>query len=393
MKLVLLCLLLFYEKSVSNQMPKIITSVINNYNGDQRVQRVCQSLHKFGFEVEVIATNLRNSDLKTNFPYPVHRIHLKKQEGVLFYVEFNWKLFRKLLKITKKGDILLANDLDALLPNYWVSKLRGNPLVFDSHEIFSELPSLTHRKVKKKIWKSLEASLVPKMKYFYTVSKGCADWFEEAYQNRPKIIQNVPMTHPKIDEKLIIELPNLNSGEKIMIYQGTINICRGIDKMIQAMQFVENAQLWIVGNGPEKQKLEQLAMDLNVEERVHFFGTIPPAQLKLLTPKADLGLSLEEDGGLSYRYASPNKVFDYIHAGIPVLGTYLPEIKYIIETYGIGMVLKNHEIQHIAEKMKLLLGKNKSEYAENLKKAAQVYNWEIEEKKLEQIFQPFLQIK
>lgn len=371
-------------------MARIITSVINNFNGDQRVQKVCQSLQKIGFEVEVIATNLRADYLETDYPYPIHRIQLKNQEGSSLYAEFNWKLFRKLLKISKKEDILLANDLDALLPNYLVSKLRGNPLVFDSHEIFSELPSLTHRKIEKFFWKTLESILVPRIKYFYSVSKGCADWFEKEYQNRPIIIQNVPSIYQKIDKELNLNLPELEPNQKLVIYQGTINMYRGIDKMIQAMQFVENAQLWIVGEGPEKRKLEQLTQDLGLTAKVLFLGHISPSQLKLLTPRADLGLSLEEDGGLSYRYASPNKLFDYIHAGIPVLGTYLPEIKHIITTNEIGMLIDNHEIKHISEKINLLLSQDKTFYKENLRKAAQIYNWEIEEKKIEKLFKPLI---
>lgn len=64
-----------------------------------------------------------------------------------------------------------------------------------------------------------------------------------------------------------------------------------------------------------------------MNQKVKFIGAVSPAQLKLITPKADLGFSLEEDLGISYRYALPNKIFDYMHAGVPVLGTDLPEIK------------------------------------------------------------------
>ena len=156
---------------------KIIASVINNYEGDQRVQKVMNSLQKFGFEVEVVASNLRgNPDLK--FSYPVHVLKMKRDKGMGMYVEFNWKLFWKLLKTSSKNDILLANDVDALLPNYLVSKIKGLELVFDSHEIFSEAPTLYNRPFRKQIWKTLEGYILPKVKHFYTVSKGYADWLK-----------------------------------------------------------------------------------------------------------------------------------------------------------------------------------------------------------------------
>lgn len=366
---------------------KIITSVINNYQGDQRVQKVCNSLMKFGFDVEVVATNLRgNPELK--FPYPVHVLSLSAQSGMKMYLNFNWKLFRKLLKITNKEDVLLTNDLDALLPNYLVSKIKGCELVFDSHEIFSEVPTLYNRPFRKKIWKALEGFIVPKIKVFYTVSEGYADWFEKTYKIRPEVIMNVPMVQP-IKEELNLSLPELKPGEKVLIYQGVLNFSRGIDKMIEAMQFVENAQLWIVGVGPKKSEFEALTSELNLEDTVKFIGQVSPSQLKSITPRADLGLSLEEDFGISYRYALPNKIFDYTHAGIPVLGTNLPEIKNTIEKFGIGKTIQNHTPQHIAELIHEMLEEGKSPYVENLKKAAEVFNWENEEQKLEKIYSSF----
>lgn len=364
---------------------KIIVSVINNYEGDQRVQKVCGSLQKFGFDVEVIATTLRGSP-KLNFPYKINRIHLVYKKGIGLYIDFNLNLFYKLMKISKKGDILLANDLDALLPNYWVSKIKGLDLVFDSHEIFSEVPSLHNRKFKKGIWKYLEKSTVPHIKHFYTVSKGYADWFENEYNNRPEIIMNAPVIKPVLDTEIKVVLPDTQPGEKILLYQGDINFSRGIDKMIMAMQFVENAKLWIIGNGPKKEEFESLTKKLSLTEKVKFTGSIPPAQLKLITPKADLGLSLEEDYGISYRFALPNKIFDYTHAGVPILGTNLPEIKYTVEKYGLGKTIENHNPQHIAKMIEEMLEQGKEPYAANLSKASEVFNWENEERKLEKIY-------
>lgn len=371
---------------------KVIASVINNYEGDQRVQKVCHSLQKFGFDVEVVATNLRGKP-KLNFPYKVHILHLIFESGVMMYIDFNLNLFFKLLSISRKGDILLANDLDALLPNYLVSKIKGLDLVFDSHEIFSEAPTLHNRKFKKKIWKILEKSIVPKIKHFYTVSSGYADWFEKEYKIRPEIIMNVPIVNPFTETELKIRLPEIQTNEKLLIYQGAINFSRGIDKMIEAMQFVPNAQLWIIGNGPKKTEFEKLMKDLNLENKVKFIGSVSPSQLKLITSKADLGLSLEEDYGISYRYALPNKIFDYTHAGVPILGTNLPEIKNAIETYGLGKIVENHEPKHIAETIQAMLNEGKQPYLENLNKAAVVFNWANEEKKLEKIYSSFREHK
>lgn len=369
-----------------NSKPKIIISVINNFENDQRVQKVCHSLQKFGYEIEVICSNLR-AEPQLDFPYKIHVLKLSAHQGMKMYLNYNWQLFWKLKKISRKNDILLANDLDALLPNYLWHKWRKNALVYDSHEIFSEMPSLQNRTLKKKFWKTLESLIVPQLKHFYTVSHSYANWFEEKYKVRPEVIRNVPIVKALSEEELTVQLPEINSSEKLIIYQGAVNYSRGIDKMIHSMTLIEDAQLWILGDGPKRKEYEGLTADLNLTDKVKFLGNLKPMQLKLVTPKADLGLSWEEDNGVSYRYALPNKIFDYTHAGVPILGTNLPEIKHTIEEYGLGQVIESHEIAHLASKIKEMLAEGKEKYRLNLKNAAQVLNWDNEEQRLLKIYQ------
>lgn len=368
------------------QRKKVLVSVINNIATDQRVEKVCNSLYKNGYEISIIGTNLYGKP-PLNRPYSFHRFHLAFQRKFLLFAEFNFKLFWKLLFKSDKHTILLANDLDSLLPNYLVSKFKKIPLVFDSHEIYSELPSIQGRYAQK-LWRKLEKYLIPKIEYFYTVSEGYADFFEERYSNRPIIIKNVPIIATVSDKNKNIhtKLPETPCSKKIIVYQGAINFSRGIDKMIEAMKYIENAQLWIIGNGPLKNTFENLCKELRLDHKIYFLGEISPEQLKLITPKAELGISLEEDGGLSYRYALPNKIFDYVHAKIPVLGTYLPEIKNMINENQIGEVITNHSAIEISEKIKLLLSRGKKHYENNLEKTSIKYNWEAQESTLLNIF-------
>ena len=366
---------------------KVLSAVINNIETDQRIDKVCNSLLKFGYEVELIGTTLGRKP-HLNKPYKTVIIPLKNQKSFKLYAEFNFKLFINLILRADKNTILLANDLDSLTAFYFVSKIKNLPLVFDSHEIFSELPSLHNRPKTKKVWKTLERFLLPRMTYFYTVSNGYAKWFEDEYGVKSEIIRNVPSLQKLNDKEnfIFFELPRIPEGYKIVLYQGALNISRGLEYTIKAMQYVDNCIFWIAGDGPIRKELEQLVSDLNLKNKIHFFGNIPPNVLKTITPLAEVGISLEEDLGISYKYALPNKVFDYFQARVPVLSTYLPDIKNTIEYYNVGRVINTHNEKHIAEELNTMLQQGKKYYHQNLTKAAIECCWENEEPKLKAIF-------
>lgn len=364
---------------------KVLSAVINNIETDQRVDKVCNSLLKFGYEVELIGTTLRGRPL-LNKSYKTTIIPLQNQKSFKLYAEFNFKLFFNLLLKVDNNTILLANDLDSLLPFYLVSKIKKLPLVFDSHEIFSELPSLHNRPKTKKMWKTLERFLLPKMNHFYTVSDGYAKWFKKEYSVNTEIIRNVPYLKKDNNELIFLEIPKVPTGTKIILYQGALNISRGLEYTIRAMQYIDNCIFWIAGDGPLRKDLEHLVVELNLTEKIHFFGNLSPKNLKTITPLADIGISLEQDLGISYKYALPNKIFDYFQAGVPVLATYLPEIKKTVEKYQAGRVIKEHDEKHIAEEIILMLKQGKEIYENNLNQAALECCWENEEQKLKAIF-------
>lgn len=363
---------------------RIISLVSNNIATDQRLIKIGTTLQNSGYDFKLIGTKHRGSPSLEHIPFKTRRLPILFQRNFLFYAELQIRIFFQLLRENKKESILLANDLDTLLPAFLISKIFRIPLVFDSHEIFSELPSLKENSIQKKVWKLLEKWLLPKLKFMYTVSHAYANFFKTQYGIQPKIIKNVPFLNSET------ETPNseLRTPNSSLIYQGAINPSRGIDKMILAMQYLEDVQLNIVGDGPCLNEYKTLAHQLQLGEKVKFLGRIKPEKLKHITPKMDLGLSLEEDNGLSYRYALPNKMFDYIHAGIPVLGSSdLVEVKELIQKYQIGDVIQNHEPDHIAKKIAELLKLGKYHFSKNVEIAAKDLNWQNQEAELLSIFE------
>lgn len=357
---------------------KVLVSVFNNLATDQRVEKVCKTMSDNGYEIELIGNDWGGlPDMKRNYPFS--RIGLSSKTLKLAYPEFNWKLYHELLKKADQNTILLANDLDTLLANWLVSKKLNIPLVFDSHEIFTEMPAINGR-FTQNIWRSLQNFIVPKLKFMMTASESYADWFVKTYEiDRPVVVQNFPI-RTSIPQNL-----GEKNQKKIILYQGVINPSRGLDKMIPAMKKIENAEFWICGDGPKKQEYLSLTKSLGLEEKVKFLGKLVPEDLRKITKTADVGLSIEENNGLSYFYSMPNKVSDYIQARIPVVVSAFPEMSKVVDHFHVGEKINNYD--ELPSTINSVLLNGKSFYLNHLDKAAAELCWEKEEPKILSLFE------
>jgi len=361
------------------QKPKAIVSVINDLVTDRRVDKTCVLLTEQGYEVTLVGRVLKSSLPLGEKKYKTHRMKLWFEKGVAFYVEFTIRLFFFLFK--NKASLLVADDLDTLLPNYYFSKRRKIALVYDSHEIFCEVPELQETPFKKKIWERVEKSIVPKLKYCITVNQSIANWFNQKYKTDFKVVRNIP-DKISIDKMKKREELNLPTDKKIILLQGAgINIQRGAEEAVEAMQYVDNAILLIIGGGDAFEQLAIISKQFSLENKIILLPKMKPEELYHYTCNADIGLSLDKATNLNYQLSLPNKLFDYIHAGIPVLASPLTEIKSFIEKYKVGICIENHSAKHIAEKMNYML--TSADYASwkaNTQIAAKENNWENEKK-------------
>lgn len=357
-------------------MKRIVVSVTNDLTTDQRVEKVCNTLYNNGFNILLIGRKLKNSK-PLNRKYPIKRFNLLFNKGFLFFAEYNFRLFFYLL-FTKKN-YLLANDLDTLLANFLVSKIQNKKFIFDSHELFPEIPELVNRKKVKNTWLFLEKWMLPKLKNNYTVCNSIASLYKEKYNANFETILNLPTKKTIQKDKL----PFDSKGKKIILYQGAINIGRGLELMIETMHFLTNHVLVIIGDGDLYENLKNTVSKENINDKVYFLGKISPKKLHKLTPNADLGISLEEDLGLNYRFALPNKIFDYIQAEVPILVSDLPEMKNIILNYNVGEVALNRTPKDLAIQIESLL---KKDFSKSLKTTKKELIWEKQEKKLLSIF-------
>jgi len=321
--------------------------------------------------------------------YETIRMRLLWEKGPFFYAEFNIRLF--LFLLSRPADLLLSNDLDTLLPNYLVHKLKRIPIVFDSHEYYTATPELVERPKVQRIWKWIEKTIVPKLKNCITVNASIARLFEQEYNVPFKVVRNIPDTlkNVRFNSREALNLPE---NKKIVLLQGSgINIQRGAEEAVEAMQYIENVLLLIVGGGDVFPVLKKMVTDMALENKVMFVPRQTPEKLSSYTCNADIGLTIDKDTNINYSFSLPNKLFDYIYAGVPVLATPLVEIKNIIEHYEIGMFITNHDPKHIAATIEDMLKDEKrlSFFKQNTKKAAAELNWENEKKTLIDLFTPY----
>lgn len=360
-------------------------SVTSDLVSDNRVHKVCTTLHNMGFEVLLIGRKLPASLPVETRQYAVKRFNLPFYKGPQFYAAYNFRLY--LFLLFSKFDILLSNDLDTLPANFMAAKIKNKPLVYDSHEYFTEVPELINRPRVKKVWEWLEKKMVPKIKTAFTVCNSIARIYEEKYGTTFRVVRNLPLAG-----SFEAKTEKAENEQKIILYQGAVNIGRGLEQAILAMHYIEKAKLIIAGGGDIKADLEKLVIKENLQNKVEFTSRLPLEELAKLTPQADLGLSIEEDMGLNYRFALPNKLFDYIQAQVPVLITNLPEMTAIVNQYQIGEITESLEPRHLAEKITDALNNQKKRkmWKNNLLLAAKELTWENEEKVIWEIFNGFL---
>jgi glycosyltransferase involved in cell wall biosynthesis len=371
-------------------MKYIIVSVTNDLTTDQRVDRVCKTLVRMGFDVLLVGRKLNSSLVLGDRIYRTKRLRLVFSKGPLFYAEFNFRLFFFLFY--KKADLFLSNDLDTLPANWLASVIRRLPLVHDCHEYFRGVPELNGRPGTVRIWKMIEDFIFPKLRKVYAVNASIAQIYHKEYGNDVKVIRNFPFRKNVeiIKSKKELGIPE---DQAVILYQGAVNVDRGLDEAIESMKYVKsNAVLLIIGIGDILSNLKKQVIENGLSGKVLFTGQVPLEELSSYTMVADIGLSIEKDVSLNYHYCLPNKFLDYIQCNVPVLISPLIEMKAIVEKYDIGEMITSHDPVYLAGKMdEMLYNKEKlAIYRENLKKAALELCWENEQQELTRIFQDYV---
>lgn len=384
-------------------MANVTMFVWNNFINDARVLREADALTEMGHTVTIIAKreqnemNLRPAEKVRDGIYVnrVTKIELPKcilrkiKSSVLSKHLPNALLMFKMVLLGRRTDtdIYHAHDLNTLMQGIMSSKLRlkRKPLIYDSHEVQT---SRTHYSFEK-IYR-LEKFLLKFTNHTIVENDTRAAYHEDLYGTKPTAVHNYSELYDinLVDEFPIRETYKIPGDEKVVLYQGGMQEGRGLFKLLDAFKDIEGAKLVMIGDGKERLNLIDYHKKIGLEDKVIFIDRVPYKELRRYTKAADIGIQFLENTNFNHYSASSNKMFEYIMAHVPVIGSRLPEIEAVIDGHEVGLTVEPENTEELKEKLQQLIDDDNSrnKFEENTKVAKHIYNWNNEKDVLKALY-------
>ncbi len=374
-----------------NSLKKIVSIVLNNFKNDSRVLKENISLQNAGYAVKVVALHeepLKEFDEVQNIP--VHRVKLKSREWsknkamqLLKYFEFIYRV----VKQYKYSDILHCNDLNTLPIGVIIKKFfnKNVKIVYDAHEYeINDRPNESKYSIKIKYF--LEKRLIKYADKVMTVSDAIANEYVKLYGiPKPALVLNTP-PYTNIEKKDIFrETLNISADKTIFLYQGGLSKGRGIEILLDTFKNIDNEKVVVVfmGYGTLEENVIAVAKEY---KNIYFHKAVSSDVLLSYTCSADFGILFYENNCLNHYLCSPNKMFEYLMAEIPVIVSNLYEMKRLVENNSIGVVAKDNTSDGLKEAIQKSVKLDKEELNKNILKVKEIYNWEEQEKVLLKVY-------
>ena len=304
-------------------------------------------------------------------------------------------IFSSLLSLMKAAfkqnpDIYHAHDLDGLLCAFPAALLKGKILIYDSHELWSATFPFANLRGLQWLLPALEKALIWRVHSGITVNRSIADYLSKKYHKTFLSLYNYPMsTKTRKTYSLRKKFPN----KKIILHLGSADEGRGLEQIIKAAQYLPNSFIVVFLGGGKTEKLIKNEVDkLRLKDKIFFLPAVLPEEIIETIKEADLGLALTQKISLSYYYSLPNKIFQYLASGLPILGSNFPEFKKVIIANSIGETVDPSKPKLIARKIqKISMSEKQAFYRRHLAHPSQrLYNWNIEAKKLIKFYQSII---
>ncbi len=356
--------------------PHAYVAVTNDLNQDQRMHRICNTLENAGFLVTLVGRRKNDSELLYDQSFAQHRLSMFFQNGVLFYLEYQVRLFFFLL-FSSSPKLMYSVDLDTALPIRLAALFRRSKTVHDAHELFTEVPELIKSPFKRSIWSMVGKMTMKGFDHRFTVNDSLAKILSDKYGSQFTSIRNLPTAKVRSSKKL-------NFNQPFVWYQGVLNEGRGLEQMIEAMTLLPNLELRIAGEGDISLTLRLLAEKSIASERIIFHGWMKPTDMHHWASNAWLGINLLDDSAGNYYHSLANRTFDYIQAELPALHMDFPEYRNVVEQYRVGDLTEGLNVSTVTNAIQELENDpvRYKQLCLNCKSAKVKLTWEYESKKM-----------
>lgn len=286
-------------------------------------------------------------------------------------------------------DIIHAHDSDTLEAAFAASGMSDAGVVYDAHELYPDMLSEFGAGGSwpvQRYWKRIENRYVPRTRAVITVSDGLAGEIASRHGVAPVVVRNVPPLEPKlVSQRLRKELELEADSRMLLLYQGVLIAGRGLTFLLDAVARAPEVVLVVQGFGPLEAELREHAIALGIGDRVRFMGRIAPAELHEYACSADAGVVIYEHTTLNNYLASPNKLYAYLMAGLPILASDFPGLREIVIGEGVGRVFDPSSPPEIAEELSALASEpdSRREMSKAARSLAETrLNWDQEKCKL-----------
>lgn len=354
-----------------------------------RVLKISKTLQNAGYGVLIVSKQEYDQCITENIDgLEIRRIHLvsKNKFSSIFihFIRF-FELYFKIKKIAVLYDIVDCHDLFTLLIGYLISRKTHAKLILNAHELESERTGL--KGIYKKISKILEKKLIYKCAHVITVSESIQDWYKKEYSiDNASCIYNAPRYTDDFDAdndyfRKHFDIP---SDSMIFLYQGVLDVARGLDLLVDCFKTLSNKYVVIfMGYGPLSGYIQTEADNAG---NIFYHEAVPMSKLKDTTSSADYGMSLIAPVSLNEEYCMPNKLFEYIMYGVPVIGFNTKDQAEFIKKHDIGYVLEKYDAASLKELILSINSKKYPFFKENVRKIRKDVSWETMEKQLLDIY-------
>jgi glycosyltransferase involved in cell wall biosynthesis len=280
-----------------------------------------------------------------------------------------------------------AHDLNVLAAAARSARAQDARLVYDAHEFYPGLNGLT--RADRIRWSFAERRLIRRADAVVTVGDAIARELVRRYRIAPPVVvRNVPGVYgPSTAEvPAALRAPGIK-----LLYVGWIARGRGLEPAVRALPLLPDARLLLLGGerAPFADELRALAASLGVQARVEFLGATDPENIPVFASHATAGLVTIENVSRSYYLSLPNKLFECLHAGLPVIGSDFPEIGSIVRAYDAGATCDPSDPNDVARAVREVTadGARYERLRANARAAARELTWEIEREKLVALYE------